>query len=309
MSNKSLETDSLFVRAWDWCFVPLYIYPMVICRIVFGSVVFCHSLTLIPFFESYFASGGLAEFLQPSWKPLAPYAAIILGVNVCSSLTFTVGHYTSISGCCLIATHYLLSHSVGAYSYGWYSKLLPMLIFVLLSRPGSCYSIDSLRGKVKRRRFVSALPIRFLQIEVVMIYVGGAWYRLVNESWLDGEVVYAALTNSTWSRLPHVDWYIFKPLLVVGNYASLFLEVVAPIALWIPTIGPITALGLIILHAALEISTTVGWWQIVMMSAVTVFLPATWTHRTLEGFMRPLRMIAKKFSRIRIASVAIKELP
>jgi hypothetical protein len=98
-------------------------------------------------------------------------------------------------------------------------------------------------------------------------------------------------------------------LLVVGNYASLFLEVVAPIALWIPTIGPITALGLIILHAALEISTTVGWWQIVMMSAVTVFLPATWTHRTLEGFMRPLRMIAKKFSRIRIASVAIKELP
>ena len=60
---------------------------------------------------------------------------------------------------------------------------------------------------------------------------------------------------------------------MIGTYAAMVLEVLAPFCLWIPRLGVLWAYGLIALHATLELTTNLGWWSHTMIASLLCFLP------------------------------------
>ena len=93
--------------------------------------------------------------------------------------------------------------------------------------------------------------------------------------------VLVAVQDRWYGRL-ELDWFQVLPILVVLNHATLVLEALAPVLLWIRGVGKWWALGLMSLHAGLEIFANVGWWQPVMILALLSFLPVAWVAPLIE---------------------------
>ena len=107
------------------------------------------------------------------------------------------------------------------------------------------------------------------------MYMVAGWNRLDEASWLDGEMIFVALTNRTFGRID-VNWLPYRGLLHAVSLGPLVLEAIAPIALWLPRVGPLVALGLMAMHLGIELTANVGWWQLMMMTVLTTFLPTAW---------------------------------
>jgi hypothetical protein len=114
-------------------------------------------------------------------------------------------------------------------------------------------------------------PLRLMQIHVCCMYVAAGWSRFDKTSWLTGELVFVALSGATHSKLA-IDWRPFLPLLKLGTWGALFLEVTAPVMLWVRPLRRYWALGLIGLHLSLELLTNVGWWNAVMICGLLSFV-------------------------------------
>jgi hypothetical protein len=56
--------------------------------------------------------------------------------------------------------------------------------------------------------------------------------------------------------------------------------------LWVPKVGRWWALALIGMFATLVVTTAVGWWDFMMLFALTAFLPNEW----LAAMLRPIGM-------------------
>ena len=156
---------------------------------------------------------------------------------------------------------------------------------MICSGAGRHLSVDAWRAARRGAPPASWLgpgwPLRLMQIHVCCMYVAAGWSRLDKESWLTGELVYVALSGATHSRFV-IDWSPFMPILAIGTWGALFLEVTAPVLLWPRLTRRAWALGLVGLHLGLELTTNVGWWQSVMIAGLLSFL-LPWSPGTRDG--------------------------
>ena len=104
----------------------------------------------------------------------------------------------------------------------------------------------------------------------------GCISRVDKASWMHGDMVYVAMTGMTHSRLG-IDWTPLREVFMVGSWAALGLEALAPVLLWVPGLGVVWALGLVAMHLSLELLTNVGHWSHVMIAGLMAFiLPWRW---------------------------------
>ncbi len=119
------------------------------------------------------------------------------------------------------------------------------------------------------------MPVRAAPVLLALVlatYAASLANGFVYVTWLRGELVFIALSGATHGRFPLVHWEALRPLLALGTWGALALEVGAPIALWLPRIGRLWALGLVGPHVSLELLTNVGAWNFVMVSGALCFL-------------------------------------
>ena len=84
--------------------------------------------------------------------------------------------------------------------------------------------------------------------------------------------------NRDWSRLDF-DFFPYFWVLEIASRIALGLETLAPLMLFIKPIGKYWALALIGLFATLVVTTSVGWWDFMMMTVLVLFLPPEWVAR------------------------------
>ena len=72
-------------------------------------------------------------------------------------------------------------------------------------------------------------------------------------------------------------------LLEYPAVVALILEIGAPFMLWARLIGKFWALAMIGMLFTLVVTTSIGWWDFMMMLSFTMFLPPDW----LEWLMKP----------------------
>ncbi len=283
-------------RVARFFFLPQPMQGMVAARILLGAclvVIYGRRLGFaqILFGPEGFGGHGFVERF-PGAPPLNPNVLegfawlrfvsderVIWGLYVAllaAALAFALGAATRASGTAALLLH-LLFYARNPFSYegSWAEFIHAPLLYVILAPSGAHWSIDAWR---RRRRgappaawLAPAWPLRLFQLHVCAMYVAAAWSRLDKESWLAGELVFVALSGATHGRFAF-DWSPARPLLALGTWGALTLEVLAPVCLWLPRVGKLWAAGLVALHLSLELMTNVGGWNYVMIAGALTFL-------------------------------------
>ena len=286
-----------------WLFDPVPMHSMVICRIGLGSVLFLAYLSRWPLIDPIYGPDGFAGHAYferfadsgPVGWPLvqlfdqlqhvssgAAIWALYLAL-LASSLCFALGVWPRVSGTIALVLHTLFVGRNPAATWGWATMVKPLLLYTILASTGRQASLVTwMRGvmgsRVVREEWTaSAWPLRLLQIHISCVFLA-LWTRIDEASWLSGQILSVALTNRMWARLD-IDWFPFFQYLEALGVVSLILELGAPIALWIKPIGKYWAVALMGMFATLVATTSVGWWDFVMLFALSVFLPSSWLQR------------------------------
>jgi hypothetical protein len=283
-------------RAHDFFLAPQPQHALVGARILLGSAIFGTYTARLPEWRWMYGPDGVAGFgFYQRFPDAAPFnqrvaeilhvlaklpsEAAILGLYLLllvSALAFAAGAWSRLSGVATLVLHILFyARNSFVYEGSWAEFVNAPLLYVICSGAGRHLSVDAL---LARRRGAPAAawlgpgwPLRLMQIHVTCMYVAAGWSRLDKETWLLGELVFVALSGATHSKLV-IDWRPFLPILKLGTWAALALEVTAPVMLWVRPLRRLWALGLVGLHLVLELLTNVGWWQAVMIAGLLSFL-------------------------------------
>lgn len=284
-----------------WFFAPTMQYWAVLCRIGFGLCLFVAWLFYAPVVQEFFGPQGLggsatiarlphAELVLRDFRHVAylryihapAVIWILYGTLLLAALTFATGLYTRTSGVVLVLLHTLFVARMPYAVWGWATMIHAFTMYTILAHPGRYVALDAWRRGRKTPNaapgHIGTAPVwprRLLQVHVCTMYAVVGWARLRQPGWIEGSMTYEALTNLMFARAD-LDWHAWMPLLRASNYIVYCLEPLAPVLLWLPTIGPWCAIALIGLHIGLEITTTVGWWNYMLILALLSFLPDTW---------------------------------
>lgn len=293
-------------RIHDFYLAPQPQHALVGARILLGLTIFATYTTRLPGSQLLFGPDGMAGSSFYQRLPDAPAfnrrvseafrvladagsAEVILGLQlllVVAALAFAAGAFTRTTGALTLVLHLLFyARNPFVYEGSWAEFIHAPLLYVICSGAGRHLSVDAFRAGRRGRPAASWLgpgwPLRLMQIHICCMYLAAGWSRFDKESWLTGELVYVALSGATHSRLV-LDWGPVMPILAIGTWGALFLEVTAPIALWPRFTRRAWALALVALHLGLELLTNVGWWQSVMIAGLLSFL-LPWRPRTRDG--------------------------
>jgi hypothetical protein len=203
-----------------------------------------------------------------------------------------VGYRTRITGGVALLLHVAFHGRNEFVFWGWAEILTAFTLYVLLAPSGRGLGVDAWR---QRRTdaddaSMSAWPLRLLQIHVSLVYVVAAWSRLDNPHWLDGSMLSRILADGTFSRAAELA-SAPEPLLTVLTYAAWAIELAAPFALWQAATRRWFVAALLALHVGLEVTTRVGWWNVVMLAGLMAFAPLAWIEAVIALPARIVRRL------------------
>lgn len=286
-----------------WLFDPVPAHGLVVLRIGLGGVLFLAYLLRWPWVDALYGPEGFAGYAyfqrfpesgpvgwpgvqHFDWLQQVPSAAAIWALYLAlllSSLCFAAGVRPKLTGTVALVLHALfLGRNPGA-TWGWATMMEPFLAYAILGSDGR---LGSLPGWLRRRRgtdaeaedwTLPAWPLRIVQVHVACSFLA-LWSRIDEGSWLSGQMLAVALVGREFSRLD-IDWVPFLGALELAGIAALILELGAPVALWIRPIGKYWALALMGMFLVLVCTTSVGWWDFMMLVALATFLPTEWLAR------------------------------
>jgi hypothetical protein len=271
---------------------PMRHEPIALVRILYGFTLFWSYALLTPELERIFGPDSVSVHVFPShadmFVPHHLWLAHTLLLAGCAC--FTAGFLTPLAGIAIIVMHIAFRDVSYLHTWGWTRLVHPVVGYLVLANSGASYSVDAW---LKRRFWPSAGPsrnhtwaIRLLQFHITALYMMVAWHRIYNELWLSGSMVYVALANTVFTRFPNLDLQMLKPLLWLCCWIAWLFELGAPLFLWIPRTRTLFVLGLMAMHLGLELTSTVGWWQVAMLSLLWIFLPPDWSKAVLERGLR-----------------------
>ena len=303
---------SVHRRVHGWLFDPVATHALVICRVGLGMVLFLAYLSRWRIVEDLYGPTGYAGYTYTQRFPenaevgwtfvqrfnlLQPVSSseliwILYLVLLASSLFFAMGIRPKLCGSIALLLHVLfVARNPGA-TWGWATMIKPFMLYTILAATSKQWSVAgwwrNFRGNPRgpTEWTCSAWPLRLLQVHITCAFLV-LWSRLDEQSWLTGQTLAAALVNRDWGRFD-IYWYPYFDWLESFGVAALVLECGAPIALWIKPIARYWALGLIGMFATLVVTTSVGWWDFMMIFVLSAFLPPEWLERLIRPFARSI---------------------
>ncbi len=292
---------------FDRFFGPQPYAAMVACRVAFGLIAFGYLAGRVGHVqgiwgpEGFFGAGFFDRMALPlpvraregglDWLAHNQSVALVWALwalGLLASALFALGAFTRPAGAIALVV-YTLFHARNPYATaGWSVMLKPFLLYVWLAPTGRFGSIDAWR-RGERADLAEpsgwrgpGWPVRLLQVHLCAMYLAAGWSRIDSPSWLEGEATFAAVSDLFYARFD-LDWQPWKAPLAAASFAALALECLAPVLLWVPRVGAAWAVGLLALHAGLELTSNHGSWQLLMGAALLTFLPASWISRILSA--------------------------
>lgn len=298
---RDARIEARFSRGLDRFFAPQPMLAIVIGRVALGAILFLNYASKLPAVQSIYGPEGVggarlhdrvagiaagraleepAQWLHCVSSPLTIW--VLYTILLLASVTFAIGAFTRSSGTIALLLHTLFHAQTFTATLGWAVLLKSFLILVIFARSGAYASVDAWRrhrhagtsAEAARHWMGPGWPVRLLQMQVCGMYAISL-LRLDDPGWRNGSMVFAAVVDRWYGRF-EFDWFDLLPVLAVLSYLSLALELLAPVLLWVPGVSRWWALGLIGLHANLELFANVGWWQPLMIAMLLNFLPVAW---------------------------------
>lgn len=283
----------LETRAHHWFFQTRSVAPLAFARVFLGSILFLSALQFVGHIEWIYGEDGLLRHIFSNYAahPFRRFAAPTILLLAGSSLAFSLGVCTRLSGLTAAACQAFIASAGLWHSWGWTNLIPVFVVIVALSNAGNAWSVDAWwahRRGTPRSAVGPAWSLRLLQVHVVVVYIAASWHRIDDPGWIQGEMVFAAVANSMYSRLPYLDPTPLKSVFQVLTWATEALEILGPVLLLFRRTRVPVVLALIALHVGLEVSAIIGWWQYMMIVMLFTFLPATWSARVLDTLRLPV---------------------
>jgi predicted DCC family thiol-disulfide oxidoreductase YuxK len=139
------------------------------------------------------------------------------------------------------------------------------------------------------RPTVSAnLALRLIQIHLVLVYGMAGLAKLQGPSWWNGTALWGTLTAGefvVWDFTPLAAWPLIVNLL---THASLAIELLYPIFIWIKILRPLLLTAVVALHVGIAVmSPGLTEFALVMLAGNLAFVPGAWLRRLATGPIQP----------------------
>ena len=188
-------------------------------------------------------------------------------------------------------------HERNAYVLTSADTLMRVMSFWLIFAPiGQYYSVDVIRRRWKAYRSTGdteklrpspeprtafALPVRLIQLQLVILYISTAYLKAIGSIWQDGEVMHYIVQIDTFIMPAGVWMRSWSPeLLKMASYFSLYAEVAIPILLLLPLMWRWSRLGAFILaiflHGGIAVTMSIQDFSILMLICYTPFFAPEW---------------------------------
>jgi len=289
---------TLAVAAWRRFWFGLEpTYALGLARMAFGVLAVAWTVSLLADLHRLFGPHGVV----PSHR---------LGEFQWSVFEIWSGNFALTVGWCVLLV------SAIALTVGWHSRLAAVLVFVLmfsfhrenpwivgggdvllrieallfaLSPCGSALSLDQRRltGSFSSAQMRAVWPIRLMQLQLSLIYLGTVQFKISGETWLQGTAVSYALRLTDMMLLPTPEWVTANALLMnVATWATLALEFAIGILVWNRRCRPWVLAGGVLMHTMIMATIAVGFFNIAMFVLYLVFVPPTTARRLINHVTR-----------------------
>ena len=212
----------------------------------------------------------------------ALYAAGML-----AALCYWIGYRTRAASIATFVFLVSLHHRNPIVLNGADTVLRLMIGWSMFLDQGAQFSVDVWLGRRPRLERVAGFPVRSLQLQVAIVYLGAAISKFGGH-WFDGSAVYLALQSPTFTR-PTAAWLLGAPGLCMAlTYFTLVVELGFPVLVFVPLRYPfnrvIALVAGCLLHLGIFSVMRVGLFSLVMIATYPLFLPTEiWTTRATDS--------------------------
>lgn len=251
-------------------------------RIIFGAIGLVGVLALVPV-SIFWPLSGLVPEVGPGAS--LRNAVLTLGLGtvggwaiflflVVSFTCMTVGFRSGWAVACCFGGTILQSFWNRLPMSGAHDVLTVMLFCLLWADCSGWPSVDTWRsGKDRSQSRRQAItPIRLMQIQVALIYMNSALWKLGGPTWRDGSTIHYVLNLNTYQRFPGTLPVALDPLMTLSTYLTLFWEMTFGLLLlnrW--TRRAALAFG-VALHVGLWVTMELGTFSWVILASYVAFI-------------------------------------
>jgi hypothetical protein len=267
----------VIARAWNawerFWFAPRSLAPLALVRIAFGILVFLWALSVLPDAKTFFGPDGVLT--DP---PSRDGAWSLLHVWDSGTAPVVLVVLLGIGGLFLAA-------GVG-------TRVASVVVFVAFVSLGNRNPFIGNSGDALLRVLSlymvfaawaprSAWPLRLIQIQVSLIYIGTVWAKLRGHNWPDGDAVAYAFRLEDLARfaVPDVGSSVF--LTNVMTYGVLVVEAALGVLIWVPKLRKWVLLAGVCLHLGIEYRLRVGFFSWTILTTYLAFVPGETAERVL----------------------------
>lgn len=239
-------------------------------RVGLGLVLLVQWLTLWPVAGLQFDAQGLgaaqvgAAWGHVRWTALDGLTGwqvpALLGVGVALALAFTAGRAARLTGAALFALDVLLLHRSNYWQDGSDCLARCLLFFVCFAEP---------------RREGPIWPLRMIRIQIAIVYLATAVWKLRGHDWHDGTALYWALQDPRYQRFSldaALATAVGQQLAALATWATLAIELALPALLLVPrTRRAGLALG-VGLHLGIWLTMRIGLFSPLMLVSYLAFV-------------------------------------
>lgn len=280
-------------------------------RLSLGVLLVAYYVSLGPNWDYYYAPDGMlsVEAMKPTpqqrpvtsvfrWTENTVPVRVFWWVGLAAAAGFALGWRPRIWAAVLFLMHTSMMATNQAIIVGEDIVTRLLLFYCLFAPLGATLSIDAWLARRAARPQATEdpvgptiWPVRLMQINVALIYLGSVLHRLFEEpSWRDGTAVYYTLVGTTWSRWPWPELlhgYQGEVLSALLTYSTLTVEGLFPLVVWFRRTRTYVLAAVTLLHlgAALTIDTLL-FFQLTMICSFWLFVPPEVTRRWGRGLGR-----------------------
>ena len=140
--------------------------------------------------------------------------------------------------------------------------------------------------RIEKGDWLNTISIRFIQIQLCVIYMFSGMEKLRGQSWWDGTAIWEALSFYDFTFF-NFSFLLSAPMLAAAltTFTVLF-EIYFPILVWVPRLRKIMLLAGFFLHLGIALSLNIYFFSFIMLSSYILFI----SPETLRRILKKLRL-------------------
>jgi hypothetical protein len=183
------------------------------------------------------------------------------------------------------------SRRVPVLYFGFDQAILSWLLYLAVTTSsGQALSLDRLIGRrrggaIGAQATVNSWPtptvsanlaLRMIQLNLCMIYAAAGLSKLQGRVWWTGDAVLMILLSPEY-RLDVLTWLAAYPwFLNFLTHATVALEILYPVLVWVRVLRPIMVVGMILLHVGIDLTLGLTEFSLAMIAGNLAFVSGAW---------------------------------